>query len=143
MLLSKASEYAIRLVFYLMDKKPDNKWVRIKTAARDLDLPYFQLAKIANTLIKENVLTSFTGPSGGVALKADPSELKLIQIIEPIEGKNVLQQCVLGLEKCGEENPCPIHQHWVETKRQILDLFDNRTLDQLRDTLPFEPTKLM
>jgi Rrf2 family protein len=131
MLLSKASEDAIRLVFYLMDHDNED-FVRIKTIAKELDLPYFQLAKIAQYLIQNGILVSRTGPKGGIVLKRKPDEIRLMDIVSSIEDKNFLNQCVLGIGSCGTHNPCPIHYYWEETKDKIIDMFQNRSLKELK-----------
>ena len=51
MILSRSTEYAIRLIFYLSDRQPLPQYVRIKDVATDLDVSYYQLAKVANALI--------------------------------------------------------------------------------------------
>jgi Rrf2 family protein len=137
MILSKSSENAIRLVFYVNEYKSEREYFHIKDIAQHLELPYFQLAKIANTLIKENILKSFRGPSGGIKLNKLSSQITLIQIIRPFEDKDFLNRCILGLGKCGTHNPCPIHNHWEETKHKFVHLFQNKTLQDLEG---FDPT---
>ncbi len=137
MLLSKSSENAIRLVFYVNEFKSIQEYFHIKDIAKELELPYFQLAKIANTLIKENILKSFRGPSGGIRLGKTSDKITLIQIVRPFEDKDFLNTCILGLGKCGTHNPCPIHNHWEETKSKFVNLFQNKTLKDLEG---FDPT---
>jgi len=132
MLLSKSSENAVRLVFYLMNNE-DRYFYRIKIIARELDLPYFQLAKIAQVLIQKGILKSRTGPRGGIALKSDPEKVHLIDIVTPFEPKDFLDQCILGLGACGSHNPCPIHHYWKETKEKIAEMFNEKTLRDLKD----------
>ncbi len=131
MLLSKSSENAIRLVFHLM-KNENKHFCRIKVIARELGLPYFQLAKIAQSLIQNGILISRTGPRGGVALNSDPEKLHLIDIVSPFEPENFLDQCILGLGVCGSHNPCPIHYYWKETKKKITEMFNEKTLQDLK-----------
>ncbi len=131
MKLSKTSEYAIRLVFYLIDKP--SEYVRIKEVSKELNIKYFQLAKVANMLIHKKILTALTGKNGGVKLSKSPNEMYLIDIIIPIEGDDYFSRCLLGLGICGEHNPCPVHNEWKKAKGYVMHLFENKTLDQISD----------
>ncbi len=132
MLLSKASENAIKVIFFLMDHQAD-MYFRLREIAGELNLPYFQTAKLAQVLIRNNILTSHTGPRGGVRLAKAPDELKLIEIVELMEGENFLDKCILGLSKCGSDNPCPVHYVWKETKAPIIEIFQNKSLADLKE----------
>ena len=129
MLLSKSSEYAIRLIFHLYES--GNRYSRLHVIADILEIPYYQLAKVANILIRKKLLDSHTGPRGGVRLNADVAQTTLIQIVEPFEGKDIFDRCVLGLMVCGSENPCPIHEYWKSTKLEIIDLFTEKSIKEL------------
>jgi Rrf2 family transcriptional regulator, iron-sulfur cluster assembly transcription factor len=129
MLLSKSSEYAIRLVFHLNSR--EESFVRLKEIAKLLDIPYYQLAKVANILIRHEILNSHTGPRGGVQLKIDISKTTLLKIVEPFEGDDIFNKCVLGLSVCGSDNPCPIHEYWGSTKFEIIELFTVKSIKDL------------
>ncbi len=134
MLLSKSSEYAIRLVFHLV--KQSGEYIRLKNAAKVLEIPYYQLAKVANVLIRNKILQSHTGPRGGVTLNKDIDSLSLIDIVKPLESDDIFERCVLGLSVCGDENPCPIHDYWKGTKEEIKQLFTVRTVKELIEMSP-------
>jgi len=131
MILSRSSEYAIRLIFYLLEKQPLSELVRIKVAAEELGVPYFQLAKVVNTLKSESVLTSLTGPSGGIDLAHRVESMTLLDIIRIFGDSEVLESCILGLQTCSSDNPCPIHDVWKDVKDEIKEIFANKTLRQL------------
>ena len=132
MLLSRTSEYAIQMVLYL-SHHPTEEYVRIKTIADETNISYFKLGKVAQRLIKAHILNSYTGPNGGVALVKQPSEIRLFDIVSAIEGPDLFDRCVLGLEGCGEANNCPIHDHWKGVKDSIMTLFKDKSLDEFAD----------
>ncbi len=132
MLLTKTSENAIKMLFYLMDHD-SNEYIRIRTMAEDLKLPYFQTAKIAQSLIRSEILGSYTGPNGGVQMKKDPRGIHLIDIVIILEGINFLDKCVLGLSECGSENPCAVHHIWKDTKQPIVELFQKNNLCEIKE----------
>ncbi len=131
MLLTKTSENAIKMMFYLMDQNPD-EFIRIRSMAADLGLPYYQTAKIAQSLIRSEILNSYTGPNGGIQLNKDSRKIFLIDIIVLLEGVNFLNKCVLGLSECGSENPCAVHHLWKDVKEPIIDLFENQSLHEIK-----------
>lgn len=131
MILSRSSEYAIRLIFYLIERQPLKQLVRIRAVAEDLNVPYFQLAKVVNALKSEKILTSLTGPSGGIDLGERVESLTLLDIIRVFGDAEVLESCILGLSECSDQNPCPIHTIWKGVKGEIKEIFSNKTLGQL------------
>lgn len=132
MILSRSSEYAIRLIFYLIERQPLHQLVRIRAVAEELNVPYYQLAKVVNTLKSESVLTSLTGPSGGIDLGDKVESLTLLDIIRIFGDADVLESCILGLSECSDQNPCPIHTAWKDVKGEIKEIFSNQTLGQLK-----------
>jgi Rrf2 family protein len=59
------------------------------------------VAKVMQRLSKENLVSSNRGPTGGFILKQDPSQIRLIDIYEAIEGKMELCNCP------GNKATCP------------------------------------
>ncbi|MFQ6610727.1 MAG: RrF2 family transcriptional regulator [Fidelibacterota bacterium] len=129
MLLSKSSEYAIRLVFLILEN--ENQFIRLKNAAETLQIPYYQLAKVANILMRKKILMSKTGPKGGVKTCFDPDQTTMDQIVQSFESGNIFDRCVLGLSVCGSDNPCPVHDYWKDTKQEIISLFTSTTINEL------------
>ncbi|MBC8193501.1 MAG: Rrf2 family transcriptional regulator [Candidatus Marinimicrobia bacterium] len=132
MILSRATEYAIRLIFYLSDRQPLVKYIRIKDVAKDLDVPYYQLAKVANTLITNEILKSSTGPTGGIDLCDHANSLPLSVVLEIFGEKDIFDKCILGLKECSSENPCPIHNVWGTTRVELKATFFDKTLGELK-----------
>ena len=132
MILSRATEYAIRLIFYLSDRQPLPQYVRIKDVAVDLNVSYFQLAKVANILITNEILKASTGPTGGIDLCDHANSLPLSVVLEIFGEKDIFDQCILGLPQCSDENPCPIHTVWGTTRRELRSTFFDKTLGDLK-----------
>ena len=132
MILSRATEYAIRLIFYLSDRQPLPQYVRIKDVAVDLNVSYFQLAKVANILITNEILKANTGPTGGIDLCDHANSLPLSVVLEIFGEKDIFDQCILGLPQCSDENPCPIHTVWGTTRRELRSTFFDKTLGELK-----------
>ncbi len=132
MILSRSTEYAIRLIFYLSDRQPLSQYVHIKDVAKDLDVSYYQLAKVAHTLITNEILKSSTGPTGGIDLCDHANSLPLSVVLEIFGDQDIFDHCILGLHECSKENPCPIHEVWGTTRGELKASFFDKTLGELK-----------
>ena len=62
------------------------------------------IGKVMQRLVKEGFLDSFRGPTGGFKMKANPAEVRLLDIYSAIEGK-------IEVKKCDRENKiCPVEK---------------------------------
>ncbi|MFQ5990683.1 MAG: hypothetical protein ACE5K9_12290, partial [Candidatus Methylomirabilales bacterium] len=53
------------------------------------------------------------------------------ELLEAIEGPDLLQRCVFWGNRCGDSNPCLLHAGWREIKPQLTDFLDGMTLASL------------
>lgn len=139
MLLSKSSEYAIKLVFSLIYSNSD-RFVRIKEIAPDVGTSPFHLTKIAQKLTQAGIIKSYTGPNGGLTLLKRPEDIFIMDVIAPFEGNDIFNECILGIAECGGDNPCEIHSHWYDIKGQIKQLFLEKSF---RDLLSSDISELL
>jgi len=85
------------------------------------------IAKVMQRLVKDNLLTSTRGPSGGFVLKKKPNEITLLQIYECIEGKIEVSSCPLDHEICAFEK-CLMNNLTQTMTMQVIEYLDSRTL---------------
>jgi Rrf2 family protein len=128
MMFSKTCNYGIRAVLYIATQERDRQFIPIREISEKLDISFHFLTKILQRLTQTNILVSFKGPNGGVAFARSPESITLMSIIHAIDGHGLFTECVMGLEHCGDDNPCPLHQHWREVRGDIKKLFEETTL---------------
>jgi Rrf2 family protein len=128
MVISKRCSYAIRAALYLATR-PEGQYVPVREISDKLHLSAHFLTKIFQTLTAGDLMLSFRGPNGGVKLARPSKSIRVIDVIELVDGQGLFQSCVLGLEGCGEERPCPLHDLWAGVRGQIQTLFESATLD--------------
>jgi Rrf2 family protein len=58
------------------------------------------ISKVAQRLVKNDLLTSVRGPLGGFTLKKSPAKITLLEIYESIEGPIEIRDCPLAYEVC-------------------------------------------
>src|SRR4051794_19845014 len=108
MLFSRPTEYAIRGLSELAGRNPSTT-VLLDDLVGDSDLPRDFLAKVFQRLVRAKILRSSKGRGGGFALTRPSHEVTLMQILEALEGEQRMDQCVVGLELCNDQMPCPQH----------------------------------
>jgi Rrf2 family transcriptional regulator, iron-sulfur cluster assembly transcription factor len=112
---SRQCEYALQSVIYLAQKKQGNM-TTIKEISSHLNIPFHFLGKIFQKLSHKGLLNSMKGVSGGFWLAKPADEIFLFDIIEAIDGKEILDCCVMGYTECSTTEPCPMHETWKTTK---------------------------
>jgi Rrf2 family protein len=128
-MLSNTCKYALRGVIYIAVNGSKNKRIGIKQISSDLGIPTPFLGKILQTLAKHKLLTSTKGPNGGFGLAKEPSKIRLLDIIEIIEGKDIFTSCLLSHRECDhDKNVCPVHERYAEIRMQFHEFFKKNTL---------------
>ena len=131
MVYSKSAEYAIQAMIYLADHQT-GKPIMIRKIAEGYGIPYQFLAKIMQMLVKHRLIKATRGRTGGVQLAKDPKEIYLNDIIHAIDGIPPEQEiCVVGLDFCSDDVPCPLHEQWKPIRAQLRDLLSTEPLDDL------------
>lgn len=131
MMLTKGCIHGIRAGLYLALPNNQNGYIAIKRIADDLNISSHFLTKIIHTLAQHDLMNSFRGPNGGAALARPANEISLMDIVDVLDGRDTFKQCFLGLPGCGELQPCPMHDQWMETRQQMFDYLTNTSLEEL------------
>ena len=131
-MFSKSCEYGIRATIFIASKCCENRKVGLKEIAVAIDSPIAFTAKILQKLTKDKIIHSTKGVNGGFEVfQNDLKTIRLIQIVEAIDGDSVFSSCGLGLENCSETHPCPVHFEFKEIKEQLFIMLKNTSLEQL------------
>ena len=131
MLLTKASEYALLSLIIIAQK---NSPQDVDTLSNQLGISKSFLAKILQSLAKENILSSFKGAHGGFMLAKKPDELTLKAIVECAETKQtVVFECSPSSQKCpgGKGDFCRVWPILNRLQSKIDHFLDNMTLKDI------------
>lgn len=85
MKLTRASEYALHALVYLVQEKPD-KPVASHIVAEAQGIPERFLLKVLKPLVSAHVLQSIKGPNGGYRLTKPAKEVSLLEVVEAVDG---------------------------------------------------------
>ncbi len=130
-MFTNSTKYAIRTVLYLAEHQKEDIKYRAIDIANDLDIPKQFLSKILQKLTKEALISSTKGRHGGFFLTPENMEHTLLDIIICSEGKNIFDMCILGLDKCSNENPCQLHHFFVSFKDQINTMIKDTRIENI------------
>ena len=134
-MLSKTCEYAVRAVIYIAQQTKDGNRVGIKDVAKGIDSPEYFIAKILQEMVRKNLLQSTKGPNGGFHLDEKDMKNSLAVIVRHFDGDKIFSGCALGLKRCSEKNPCPLHQQFKEIRNTLKHLLETTTINQLVEKL--------
>ncbi|MFN8417155.1 MAG: Rrf2 family transcriptional regulator [Cytophagaceae bacterium] len=140
-MFSKSCEYAFRAIFYISLHGKNDKKIGIKEISDSLDLPAPFLAKILQLLVKQNVLSSMKGPNGGFYIKS-LKKISLVDIVEAIDGTDVFDKCTIGLKRCSDVKPCPIHHLVKDYRNNFKKILHDKTLAQMITELENKNTQI-
>jgi Rrf2 family protein len=134
-MLSNQSKYAIRAILYLAIYSDITKKLSSKNVAGCIDVPAPFLAKIFQTLSRENLILSLKGPNGGFYLTKKQLSNNLLHVIDCFDGLESFKTCYVGLPRCSDENPCAIHHIAAPCRDILIKELSTRTIaDFAEDT---------
>jgi Rrf2 family protein len=132
MIHSSACEYAIRAMTYVADFEPGTRLLARDISAHER-IPGPFLGKIFQTLVRAGLLKSSKGPGGGFSLAKDPQTIALYDIYQAIDGTTYLDACAVGLARCSDETPCPLHERWKPIRERIRQYLESTSLADMAE----------
>jgi Rrf2 family protein len=130
-MLSTSCKYALRAAVYLMANAGGNKKAGIKEVAEEIEANEHTTAKILQLLAREKIIASAKGPNGGFYISPNTKKIYLIDIVEVTDGVHFFFECGLGLHKCSERKPCPIHHTYKVSREKLYKEFSSITIQEL------------
>ena len=108
----------------------------VKDIAAAEKIPSHFLAKILQSLARKGLLRSTKGPSGGFCLDMPAGRLKLLNIVDAVEGLQAYERCIAGRDTCLDSAPCPMHRNWSRLRSRIIGYLEGSSIGDLARTRP-------
>ena len=105
--LSKKAEYGLMALIHLSGLE-DGDLAKVSQIARSTAIPKELLAKILSELVRAEIAVSFSGPTGGFRLARSARTVSLAEILNALEKKNGLTECMSDDNKCQKSGNCGI-----------------------------------
>ena len=129
---SKKCEYGLQAVLYLAAKDVECVYPA-EEISNKLNIPKEFISKILQSLTESGIIESKKCKTGGFKLAKHPSKIKLIDIVEAIDGLQSFETCVLGFPKCSPDKPCPVHDQWGELRVKAYEMLSTETIDKFKE----------
>lgn len=122
MIYSKTCEYAIRALIPFADHA-DGGPMSVSSVVKESGVPKAYVAKIFQCLVGSRILTSRRGPAGGYVMVVPASKLTLLRVVQALDdlSRSPFSNCIMGLDKCNDTNPCPLHPIWARAKEKMIE----------------------
>ncbi|MEW6456370.1 MAG: Rrf2 family transcriptional regulator [Acidobacteriota bacterium] len=129
MLITRKTDYAIRCVLYLSEKK--GIIANVDEIAKSMLIPKSFLAKILQKLEKTGIVKSNKGRKGGFSLGKEPKGVSLMEVIEIIQGPLSINVCAIDKRKCDLSNICSVHPVWGKIKKETEEKLKKMSFEAL------------
>lgn len=130
-MLSNSSKYALKAVLFLAVHSSQKQKILAKNISEPTNIPKAYLSKILQELSRHNIVSSVRGPGGGFYLSEDNRMVHLMDIIHVIDGDHRLTSCMLSLQDCNADHPCPMHHLVGDTKVNFVKNLEETTVEDL------------
>lgn len=134
MIRTETGKYAIRAIVFLARHDGEANPIAAAEIAEAERIPPYYLAKILQDLVRSGILESVRGRGGGFRLVDRPREISVFRALEAIEPLGYLsEECILGLERCSDDVPCPLHDLWSAFRNRYTAEVRELTVADLAD----------
>ncbi|MCA9933733.1 MAG: Rrf2 family transcriptional regulator [Ardenticatenaceae bacterium] len=130
--ISRRADYAVRIMIEL-GLHGEEATVPVRQIARRTGVPKAFLHKITADLVKADLVETFAGPGGGVALGRPLNKINMLQIIEAADGPICLNICLVSPHECPLDQICSAHTTWGRLQTILTQELEAATLAKLVD----------
>lgn len=127
--ISKRVEYGIIAVQYMASAS--KQLVSVKEIADSMGLSFDFLSKILQSLLKKGIVESQKGAKGGYKLARSPKEISVFDIIDSLEEKKFLVECLEVDNKCDMSSVFTIKDPLSTLQNKINKLFTETSIKEI------------
>jgi len=124
-LITKNTDYAVRALCYVAGV---SNYVATKKIGQETKIPLSYLRRILDQLIKNGIIESKEGISGGVKLIKKPSSIRLSDIVKIFQGNIQLTECLFRKKICPNKKFCPLRKKLRRIEKSIEKEFQKITI---------------
>lgn len=134
--VSQKTEYAMRAMVELAIRRANHgeALVSARALAEAQRIPLRFLEQQLGALHKAGLVESFRGAGGGCRLARDPSEVRVAEVVDAIEGPMYPMYCLDAEDHtCFADGRCGLQELWGDVHLAIRDVFERTTLAELAE----------
>lgn len=140
MKLSTKGQYATRAMLELALHFGDGP-VQVKDISRRQEISDRYLEQLLTPLKAAGLVRVIRGAHGGFTLAKPPAGIRLIEIIQIMEGSTAPVDCVDDAQICSRSGLCVTRGVWAEIKNAIDKVLESTTLQDLLERCPSSLTE--
>lgn len=123
--VSTKGHYGLALMAHLADNFNSGRFVSLKEIGKNENISEGYLEEIASMLKKDKLIKSRIGKSGGYMLRKNPSQIRILDIVETLEGPLALVKCLgqRGKYVC-KNKKCISKNIWGRIQKELYNQLD-------------------
>lgn len=130
MRLSTKGRYSTRLMLELALHYGEDP-VLLKNIAKRQEISEGYLVHLLPSLKAAGMINSARGSHGGYTLARDPSQIKLSEVVQAVEGPLAPVECVNTPNVCPRVSRCVTREIWQEMGKRMVETLDGITLQDM------------
>jgi Rrf2 family cysteine metabolism transcriptional repressor len=128
---SLRTEYGLRALMELAARRGDGP-IPAREIAKHQRVPLRFLEHQLAALHKAGIISSQRGAGGGCSLARDPSEVRVSEIVEVLEGPMAAMYCLDPHdETCPNTHHCGLQELWTKVEQAVRNVIEQTTLSDL------------
>ncbi len=130
MQLTRAADYAIRVMIHLASLPPGERSSRSELAGA-AECPEQFLSKVLQSLTRAGLVISHRGNTGGFELPRVRRTTSVLEVVEAIEGPLRLNVCLGSRDACERQGSCAMHRVWEGAQEAVASVLRGATIEAL------------
>ena len=126
-MMSKTAVHAVKAVVALAELS-EKGFQGTAALAERIGAPQNYLGKLLQTLARAGVVQSQKGLGGGFQLAKPPEQIRIFDIVDPIDHLSRWTGCLMGGALCSKDVPCGMHEGWAKAREAYLGMLESSTV---------------
>ncbi len=132
-LIRQDTDYAMRAMTCMGrtadgGKSEDSSRVTAESLSESQQIPLSFCHKILRKLVSARLAVSRPGRAGGFRLARRPANIRLLDIVQAIQGPVAVSTCMMDLDACPRQAGCPVSRKWRALQKGIFEFLKTTTL---------------
>ena len=142
-MISKRARYALHGLAYIArcpNEVPvsfDKILAYLNAYSGTLSLSEGYIAKIFQDVARSGFTQAVSGPRGGYQLSRDAGRIRLIEIIEALDGPMLTGCCLMSVGGCSEDSRCGVRAVIREAESSLYEVFARETVGSMAAEMEF------
>lgn len=127
--ISKMTDYAIMVMVEMHSSRGEVLKANALAERSHLELP--TVSKVLKLLVKNSLVASYRGATGGYSLERDAQDISVAEIIAAIEGPIAMTECSVEQGLCSQEAVCGLRGNWQRISVAVAEAMQNVSLAEM------------